>query len=45
MTANTRTAIHNRLIEPEMDDLAPDFARTILRLDQPDRVDVSRLTC
>jgi hypothetical protein len=33
MTPNTSAAILNRLIEPESDDLSPDAARSLLRLD------------
>jgi hypothetical protein len=35
MTTNSGTAILSRLIEPENDDLSPDAARSILRLDFP----------
>jgi hypothetical protein len=33
MTANTGTAILNRLIDPEADDLSPDAAHSLLALD------------
>lgn len=33
MTTNTSAAILNRLIEPEADDLSPEAAQSILRLD------------
>jgi hypothetical protein len=37
MTSNTGTAILHRLIEPENDDLSPEAARSILRLNFPER--------
>jgi hypothetical protein len=33
MPANTDSAIWNRLIQPERDDLSPDAARSILRIE------------